>query len=38
METEETFQCSVCFRIFSTAEELRYHYNNDHEINELKPI
>ena len=38
METEAFFECSLCLRIFSNIEELRYHYKITHEINELKPL
>ena len=38
MGTAETFQCSICLKIFSNVEELRYHYKISHELNELKPI
>ena len=38
MGLQETFQCSVCFKIFSNIEELRYHYKIMHKVNELKPI
>ena len=38
MNSEYKIQCSLCFKLFSSAEELKVHYKTTHEVNELKPV
>jgi len=38
MEQEQFFDCSLCPRIFFTVDQLKSHYEINHEVNKLKPI